>query len=84
MTLSELITALYTRSEYTNPTSLAAATGNTQPFTANFIEGSKAAREKENQLFEAITEGITAEMVIAAIDLIESIKKQQIENDQML
>lgn len=84
MNLTELITELYTRSEYTNPTTLAAATDNTQPFAANFIDGSKAAREKEDRIFEALTEGVTVEMIIAALDLIEAIKKQQIENDQIL
>lgn len=84
MTLSELITELYNRSEYTNPSTLAAATKNTQPFTANFIEGSKAARQKEDRIVEALTEGLTVEMLTAALDLIEAIKKHQTENDQIL
>jgi len=84
MTLTELVEELYTRSEYTNPSSLAAATDNTQPFAANFIEGSKAAREKEDRIFDALTEGITVEMIIAALDLIEAIKKQQIKDEQIL
>lgn len=84
MTLTNLISELYNRSEYTNPSSLAAATENTQPFAANFIEGSKTAREKEDRIFDALTEGVTVEMIIAALDLIEAIKKQQIANEQIL
>jgi len=84
MKLSSLISTLYIRSEYTNPSALAAATDNTQPFTANFVEGTKAAREKEDRIFEVLTEGVTVEMIISALDLIEEVKKQQIENDQIL
>jgi hypothetical protein len=84
MTLTELINELYNRSEFTNPSTLAAATDNTQPFAANFIEGSKAARKKEDRIFDALTEGVTVEMIIAALDLIEAIKQQQIEDEQML
>jgi len=84
MTLTQLIQALYTRSEYTNPSALAANTDNTQPFAANFIEGSKEARQKEDRIFAALTEGVTVDMVLAALDLIKEVRRQQIENDQFL
>ena len=84
MKLSTLIKELFDASEFTSPNSLASATDQTQPFTDAFINSTKASREKEDALFEALTPGVSVDEVLAAIELIKSIKANMIEAEQFL
>jgi len=81
-TLSNLITKLFKASEFAPfADSLAKHTGQTQPFTAAFLKGTKAAREKEDLLFDALTNDISADELLTAIELIKTVRAQQIERE---
>lgn len=84
MNLTDLINAFYEKSEFTNPSELANYTKQTQPTTAAFLKGDKQVRQKENVLFAAITSGISVAEIIAAIELIRSVKLAEIERQQIL
>lgn len=84
MKLSKLIKYLFDASEFTTPNSLASTTNQTQPFTDAFINSTKASREKEDALFHALTSDVSVDEVLAAIELIRSIRANQIEADQFL
>ncbi|WP_291866626.1 hypothetical protein [Maribacter sp.] len=84
MKLSNLIRELFNKSEFTSPGSLAVHTNQTHPFVDAFINGSKASREKEDLLFEELTKGITADELLAAIELIKVVRLNEIERNQFL
>ena len=84
MKLSKLITELFNLSEFTNSNSLAIHTGQTQPFTDAFLRGLKAAREKEDKIFDALTSDISVGELLAAIELIRKVREAQIEREQFL
>lgn len=84
MELSELIKKLYQQSEFTSVNSLAEYTNNTQPFTDAFVNSTKSARTKEDNIFDALTNDISADELIAAIELIKQVRLKAIEKEQML
>ncbi len=85
MKLSTLIDKLFKSSEFApHADTLAKHTGQTQPFTSAFLKGNKVAREKEDVLFDALTKGITADELIAAIELVKAVKLNQIEKEQFV
>lgn len=84
MTLSDLIAKLFEYSEFTSCNSLANYTEQTQPFTDAFINGTKAAREKEDLLFDALTNDISADEFVSAIELIKTVRRNQIDREQFL
>lgn len=84
MNLSVLIDRLFKQSEFTSVGSLAVHTKQTQPFVDAFVNGTKTAREKEDILFEELTKGITAEEIVAAIELIKVVRLNEIERNQFL
>lgn len=84
MRLSDLIKELLNRSEFTSINSLAEYTGQTQPFTDAFVNSTKAAREKEDLIFDALTNDISVEELLHAIDLIKSIRAKEIEREQII
>ena len=84
MHLSDVINELFKASEFTSSNSLASTTQQTQPFTDAFLKGTKAAREKEDILFHALTKDISVKELLSAIDLIRKVRESQIEREQFL
>ena len=84
MKLSTLIKELYWQSEFTSVNSLAETTANTQPFTDSFINSTKVARKKEDQLFDSLTKDISVGELLSAIELIKQVRLNQIEKEQFL
>lgn len=70
MILSNLKKALFEKSEFKTPNKLATATGQTEPFTNNFVNSTKAAAAKEDVLFEALTPDRTTEEFMLIYDLL--------------
>ena len=84
MKLSKLIRALFDASEFTNANSLAQHTGQTQPFVSAMLSGEKDSAAKMDVVFEALTEGVTVKEMVAALELITTVRKMQIEREQIL
>lgn len=84
MKLTKLIKKLFQKSKFENPSTLANYTNQTQPFVANWLNGTKESRRKEDELFEELTNDISVEELIAAIDLIQNVRAAQIEKEQIL
>jgi hypothetical protein len=83
MKLSSVLKKLYEESEFTSVGSLSDKTGIGKGFIDRAFAG-KNTTEKLDILFHELTKELTKENLICAIDLIKSVKKSQIEQDQLI
>ena len=84
MKLTDLLKLLLHWSDFENPNTLANYTSQTQPLVSAFIYGTKKTREKEDAIFDALTNDISAEELLSAIELIKTVRQGIIERDQFL
>lgn len=85
MKLSGLLIQLFNASEFTSANSLAKYTNQTQPFVSGLLsEVKKEGMEKMDVVFEALTEGITTNEFLAALELVSTVRKMLIEKEQIL
>ena len=85
MKLSDLFKQLFAASEFTSPNSLATYTGQTHPFVAGLLsEERKDSMEKMDVVFDALTPDVTADELIAALELIKIVRRQQIQREQFI
>lgn len=85
MKLSALLKKLFNASEFTSANSLAKYTNQTQPFVSGLLsEEKKDSMQKMDIVFAALTEGISTEEFLAALELVSTVRKMLIEKEQFL
>lgn len=85
MKLSNLLITLFNASEFTSANSLATYTGQTQPFVSGLLSpDKKESMEKMDVVFHALTEDVTVDEFMAALELVTTVRRNIIEKDQIL
>lgn len=84
MKLSDLLSDLFKASEFTSANSLAKYTNQTQPFVSGLLSEKKESMEKMDVVFEALTEGVTTDEFLAALQLVSTVRRQMIAKEQFL
>lgn len=85
MKLSDLLNDLFKASEFTSANSLAKHTNQTQPFVSGLLSSEKKeSMEKMDIVFEALTEGVSTDEFLAALELISTVRKQLIAKEQFI
>lgn len=85
MKLSDLFTQLFKASEFGEVNSLATYTGQTPPFVYGLLATDrKDSMEKMDIVFDALTPDVSAAELVAALELIKTVRLQQIEREQFI